>query len=30
VTEGESVRGVYPIGPERMADYENWKEEQNR
>ena len=24
VAEGDSVRGVYPIGPERMAEYETW------
>jgi hypothetical protein len=30
VTEGESVRDTYPISKGRMAEYEAWKEEQNR
>jgi regulator of RNase E activity RraA len=30
VTAGESVRGTYPLSPDRMAEYEAWKEEQNR
>ena len=30
VTEGESVRDTYPISPDRMAEYEAWKEERNR
>jgi regulator of RNase E activity RraA len=30
VTAGESVRSTYPLGPDRMAEYEAWKEEQNR
>jgi len=28
VSEGESVRGVYPIAPERMSEYESWSQEQ--
>jgi regulator of RNase E activity RraA len=25
VQSGESIRGVYPISPERQADYERWR-----
>ena len=26
VVEGESIRGVYPVGDERRPDYERWRE----
>ena len=30
VQAGESIRGVYPIAPERRAEYERWHATQNK